>query len=68
MNSIFLFFFNGALSTGGVLLKKCFPVDSARINRKTPASESLIFNKLQARTLALYEKRDHGTGVYLVIL
>ena len=48
MDSIFFFFFNGALSTGGVLLKKRFPVNSARINKKTSASESLIFSKLQA--------------------
>ena len=44
VDSIFLIFFNGAPSTGGGLLKKCFPVNSA----KTPASESPIFNKLQA--------------------
>ena len=28
VDSIFLIFFNGPLSTGGVLLKKCFPVNS----------------------------------------
>ena len=43
VDSIFLIFCNSALSTGGVLLKSVF-----RINRKTPASESFIFNKRQA--------------------
>ena len=38
------------------------------INGKKPASESLIFNKLQAWGLQLYEKRDSETGNFLVIL
>ena len=38
------------------------------IDGKNPASESLIFNKLQAWGLQLYEKRDSGTGIFLVIL
>ena len=39
-----------------------------RINREKPASESLIFDKAQARGLQVYEKRDFGTGAFLVIL
>ena len=61
MDSMFLIFFNGALSIRGVLLWKCF-------NSKKPASESLIFNKFQSWSLQLYEKRDSGTGIFLVIL
>ena len=38
------------------------------INRKAPASEPLIFNKLQAWGLQLYEKRDTATDVFLLIL
>ena len=39
-----------------------------QINRKTPAPESIIFNKLQAWGLQLYEKRDSSTGVLLLFL
>ena len=39
-----------------------------QINRKTLSSMSLIFNKRQAWGLQLYDKRDSGTGAFLVIL
>ena len=67
VNSIFLIFFNGAVSTGDALLKKCFLLN-LWINRKTPLSKFLIFNKVQVQDLQLYEKRDSETDFSLVIL
>ena len=68
MDSTFLIFFNGPLSISGVLLKKSFPVNYGNWREKTCIGVSLIFNKLQAWGLQLYEKRDSETGIFLVIL
>ena len=68
MYSIFLIFFNGALYPSVVFyLKRVFLLIMG-IDEKNLHRVSLIFNKLQAWGLQLYEKRDSGTGIFLVIL